>query len=206
MCYHIIPMVNPDGVTISQTGTLSAQQQAIYQHDKEKGYTTLDEAEYAAAWKANGVGTDLNRNFPTGWESVTARDAASSEKYRGSSAFSATETQVLRDYTLRYAFDVTISYHTSGSVIYYEYGSNETVNQESQSLAEAVKKVTGYSLEGSRNVEGAGYKDWAIDSLKIPSLTIEIGCEGTPLAQRELYSIFVRNRSVLPEVARWVQD
>lgn len=205
LCYHIIPMVNPDGVTISQTGTLSAQQQAIYQHDKEKGYTTLDEAEYAAAWKANGVGTDLNRNFPTAWESVTARDAASSEKYRGSSAFSAAETQGLRDYTLRYAFDVTISYHTSGSVIYYEYGSNVTVNQESQSLAEAVKKVTGYSLEGSSNVEGAGYKDWAIDSLKIPSLTIEVGCEGTPLAQRELYSIFVRNRSVFPEVARWLQ-
>ena len=146
-----------------------------------------------------------NQNFPTGRENVTVRDAASSEKYRGSSAFSAAETQGLRDYTLQYAFDATISYHTSGSVIYYEYGSNETVNQESQSLAEAVKKVTGYSLEGSSNVEGAGYKDWAIDSLKIPSLTIAVGCEGAPLAQRELYSIFARNRSVFPEVARWLQ-
>ena len=205
MCYHIIPMVNPDGVTISQTGTLSAQQESIYQQDKEKGYTTLDKAAYAALWKANALGTDLNRNFPAGWESITARDTASSEKYRGSSVFSAAESQCLRDYTLRYAFDATISYHANGSLIYYEYGSDESVNKESQNLAEAVEDVTGYPLEESSSVDGAGYKDWAIDYLGIPSLTIEVGCEDTPLAQRELYSIFVRNRSVMPEVARWLQ-
>lgn len=206
VCYHIIPMVNPDGVTISQTGTLTPQQESIYQNDKENGYTSLSKSEYATVWKANGLGTDLNRNFPSGWESVTARDAASSEKYRGTNPFSAVETQYLRDYTLKYAFDATISYHASGSLIYYEYGSNESQNAASKSLAEAVKMVTGYPLEGSGSVDGAGYKDWVIDVLEIPSLTIEIGCEGTPLAQRELYSIFVRNRSVLPEVARWVQD
>lgn len=205
VCYHIIPMVNPDGVTISQTGTLSEQQEAIYQQDKEKGYTSLGRADYAAAWKANALGTDLNRNFPAGWENITVREAASSEKYRGGCAFSAVETQCLRDYTLRYAFDATISYHASGSLIYYEYGTNESVNQESQNLAETVKKVTGYPLEDSSSVDGAGYKDWTIDFLGIPSLTIEVGCEDTPLAQRELYSIFVRNRTVFPEVARWLQ-
>lgn len=206
VCYHIIPMVNPDGVTISQTGTLTPQQESIYQNDKKNGYTSLSKSEYAAVWKANGLGTDLNRNFPSGWESITARAVASSEKYRGTNPFSAVETQYLRDYTLKYAFDATISYHTSGSLIYYEYGSNESAIAASKSLAEAVKMITGYPLERSGSVDGAGYKDWAIDALEIPSLTIEIGCEGTPLAQRELYSIFVRNRSVLPEVARWVQD
>lgn len=206
VCYHIIPMLNPDGVTISQTATLTPQQESIYQKDKEKGYTSLSQSEYATAWKANGLGTDLNRNFPSGWESITARDAASSEKYRGTSPFSAAETECLRDYTLKYAFDATISYHASGSLIYYEYGSNESMNAASKKLAEAIKTATGYPLEGSGSVDGAGYKDWAIDALKIPSLTIEVGCDGTPLAQRELYSIFVRNRSVLPEIARWVQS
>ncbi len=203
VCYHIIPMVNPDGVTISQTGVLTPQQKVIYQNDKEKGYTSLEESQYAAAWKANGLGTDLNRNFPSGWESVTARAAASSEKYRGENPFSAVEAQNLRDYTLKYAFDATISYHTSGSILYYEYGSNESVNASSKTLAEAVQTVTGYPLQGSGGVDGAGFKDWAIDALLIPSLTIEIGCEGSPLAERELYSIFARNRSVFPEVARW---
>lgn len=206
VCYHIIPMLNPDGVTISQTATLTPQQESIYQKDNEKGYTSLSQSEYATAWKANGLGTDLNRNFPSGWESITARDAASSEKYRGTSPFSAAETECLRDYTLKYAFDATISYHASGSLIYYEYGSNESINAASEKLGEAIKTATGYPLEGSSSVDGAGYKDWAIDALKIPSLTIEVGCDGTPLAQRELYSIFVRNRSVLPEIARWVQS
>lgn len=206
VCYHIIPMINPDGATISQTGILTAQQESIYQNDKANGYTSLSKPEYANAWKANGLGTDLNRNFPSGWEGITARTAASSEKYRGEKPFSAAETQYLRDYTLKYAFDATFSYHASGSLIYYEYGLNESTNNSSKSLAEAVKMVTGYPLEGSSAVDGAGYKDWTIDALEIPSLTIEIGCESTPLAKRELYSIFVRNRSVLPEVARWVQD
>lgn len=206
VCYHIIPMVNPDGVTVSQTGALTPQQKAIYQNDKEKGYTSLDECEYAATWKANGLGTDLNRNFPSGWESVTARAAASSEKYRGANPFSAVETQNLRDYTLKYAFDATVSYHTSGSLLYYEYGSNESVNASSRTLAEAVQAVTGYHLQGSGSVDGAGYKDWAMEELQIPSLTIEIGCEGSPLAHRELYSIFARNRTIFPEVARWVQE
>ena len=51
----------------------------------------------------------------------------------------------------------------------------------------------------------AGYKDWVIDTLEIPSLTIEIGCEEAALAEREIYSIFVRNYRVLPAAARWVQ-
>lgn len=205
VCYHIIPMINPDGVTISQTGIFTEQQESIYQRDKEQGYTNLSKAEYAAVWKANGLGTDLNRNFPAGWESITARNEASSEKYRGTSPFSTAETQCLRDYTLKYAFDVTISYHASGSLIYYEYGNNKAVNEESHNLAEAVCMVTGYPLTGSSGVDGAGFKDWVIDSLGIPSLTIEVGCQDAPLAQRELYSIFIRNRSVLPEVARWLQ-
>lgn len=41
--------------------------------------------------------------------------------------------------------------------------------------------------------------------LKIPSLTIEVGCGDSPLALRELYSVFARNLSLLPTIARWVQ-
>ena len=205
VCYHIVPMSNPDGVTISQTKTLNDEQQAIYRRDKEKGYTSLGMAQYAAEWKANALGTDLNRNFPSGWEYVTARNAPSTKNYRGTEPFSAAEAKCLRDYTAGNDFDVTISLHTSGSLIYYEYGKDKTANARSKSLAEAVKKVNGYPLEGSSGIDGAGYKDWAIDVLKIPSLTIEVGCGDSPLALRELYSVFARNLSLLPAIARWVQ-
>ena len=61
------------------------------------------------------------------------------------------------------------------------------------------------SYHATGSVDGAGYKDWAIDTLEIPSLTIEVGCQEAALAEREIYSIFVRNYRVLPDIARWLQ-
>ena len=205
VCWHIIPMSNPDGVVISQTGVLNDLQHEIYLSDKENGYTSKSESSYATLWKANGEGIDINRNFPAGWELVGDRYGPSSQQYRGSKPFSAAESIALRDYTLKYAFDVTISYHATGSLIYYSYGDKEPVNTESRSLAKAVREISGYDLASSSGVDGAGYKDWVMEELGIPSVTVEIGCEEAALAEREIYSIFVRNYRVLPAIARWLQ-
>ncbi len=205
VCYHIIPMSNPDGVIISQTGVLTEAQRQIYLSDKAKGYTSKSENSYAELWKANGEGIDINRNFPAGWESIDDRTAPTSQQYQGETPFSCAEAVALRDYTLRYAFDATISYHATGSLIYYEYGDNEPANSESKSLAKAVREISGYDLAGSNGIDGAGYKDWVIEELGIPSLTVEIGCEEAALAEREIYSIFVRNYRILPALARWLQ-
>ena len=205
VCYHIIPMSNPDGVAVSQSGTLDEVQQAIYERDRELGFTAADEREYATSWKANGLGVDINRNFPSGWERLDDRTEPSAQRYQGEEPFSSAEARALRDYTLRYSFDVTISFHATGSVIYAEYGDKQPVNSNSGSLALAVKEVTGYSIEGSNGLDGAGYKDWAIDALEIPSLTIEVGCQEAALAEREIYSIFARNYRLLPAIARWLQ-
>ena len=205
VCYHIIPMTNPDGVKISQTGKLPDSLLSVYQYDLENGFTTLGKSEYAKFWKANGLGIDLNRNFPAGWENITDRSGPSSRNFKGTEPFDAVETQMLRDYTLRYDFDVTISYHAMGCVIYYDYGDNKQVNAQSKSLAQSVSSATGYLMIASNGGSHAGYKDWAIDTMQIPSLTIEIGCEDTPLAKKELYSLFIRNRDVLPTIAKWLK-
>lgn len=205
ICWHMIPMTNPDGVTVSQMGELSEAQRAIFERDTAQGYTSDTEAAYARSWKANGTGTDINRNFPAGWEELDDRTEASAQEYPGEAPFSTAEARALRDYTLRYEFDATISYHATGSLIYYEYGSDREVNNASKDLALAAEKVTGYTLESSDDVTGAGYKDWAMDALGIPSLTIEVGCEKAPLDERELGSIFARNYRVLPAIARWLQ-
>ncbi|MBR5252396.1 MAG: peptidase, partial [Clostridia bacterium] len=65
--------------------------------------------------------------------------------------------------------------------------------------------VTGYLRVGGSGVVGGGYKDWAIDALEIPSLTIEVGSGDSPLEENELYSIFDRNYMVLPAVAKWLE-
>ena len=206
VCWHIIPMVNPDGVAVSQSGKLSSRQQEIYRWDLDERYTRLEEAQYAAAWKANGLGVDLNRNFPSGWEPIDGPQQPSSQRYKGDEPFCAAESRALGEYTLAYDFDVTISYHSSGSVIYYEFGNRQPANAMSESLSKAVAAVTGYEMKGSDTVEGGGYKDWAIDALGVPSLTIEVGCGDSPLVMREVYSIFVRNLQVLPAIAQWLQS
>ena len=205
VCYHIIPMMNPDGVTISQTGKLSDAQSDIYIKDKNSGFTSASKTNYAKDWKANGLGIDLNRNFDAGWEENDDRTAPSSQNYRGQVPFSAAETSALRDYTLSYDFDATISYHSSGDLIYYAYGNKKAVNNASKSLAKAVKAVSGYPLRDNSEGSSGGYKDWAMDVLEIPSLTIEIGRSDSPLAMREIYSVFVRNIRVLPTIAQWLQ-
>lgn len=205
ICWHFIPMVNPDGVRISQTGLLTDAQREIYKNDLKAGYTTLSEEEYARSWKANALGEDINRNFPAGWEFIDDRTGPSSARWQGAAPFSAAEAAALRDYTLAYDFDVTISIHSSGSIIYYEYGSRQPANELSEDLGNGVGTVAGYPLEGCHSVDGAGYKDWAIDSLGIPSLTIEIGCGESALEERELYSIFMRTYRLPGIIARWLQ-
>ena len=205
VCYHIIPMMNPDGVAISQTGILNGTQNAIYLRDKKNGLATQNKAEYIKTWKANGLGVDLNRNFPPGWETIDDRTEPSSQNFKGTKPFSAAETIALRDYTYQYDFDTTISYHSSGSVIYYSYGEKKGVNAASKSLGKAVLAVSGYPLKDIAGDSEAGYKDWVMDELEIPSLTIEIGCGNSPLAMREIYSVFVRNIKVLPTIAQWLQ-
>ncbi len=205
VCYHIIPMSNPDGVCISQSGTLDAVQAKIYETDLIAGYTTSEPATYAQQWKANAMGIDLNRNFESGWEISLDRPDPSSEKHRGSEAFSAAESSALRDYTLQYDFDATVSVHSHGSVIYYQYGNKQPVNDLSYSLALAAQEVTGYTPISYDGTTGAGYKDWAMDALGIPSLTLEIGCYNTPLAQRDIYNTFARCEGLFPAINQWLQ-
>ena len=206
VCFHLIPMVNPDGVEISQTGVLTEAQKTIYKRDLRLAYTYLSAKQYAAQWKANAKGVDLNRNFDAGWKEYDGREDPSSERYKGEKAFSAAEAEALRQYTLKYEFDATVSYHASGSIIYSTCGKNKTVNKLSDQLARDIGFVTGYPLISSLYVDRAGYKDWAGDVLGIPSITIEIGCELAPLQSREIESIFNRNRSVFCELARWVTN
>ena len=205
ICYHIIPMANPDGVTISQTQVLNDGQREIYLTDKENGFTELYEGVYASRWKANALGVDINRNFPSGWDIIDHREGPSSELYQGDAPFSSAEAAALRDYTLQYPFGATVNYHATGSIIYYEYGDKQPVNSQSKSLARAVSGVSGYNLVNSTGIDGAGYKDWVMDELGIPSVTVEIGSGIAPLGRDETYATFVRNINVLPAIARWLQ-
>ena len=204
VCYHIIPMSNPDGVILSQTQVLNDNQMQIYLRDLAYGYVSLGQSEYARQWKANALGVDLNRNFPAGWENKAEHPEPSISRYRGESPLCAAESKALADYTLSRQFDTTFSFHSHGSVLYYAYGSKQPVNDLSYSLALAVQKQTGYTPVGYDGTTGAGYKDWVMDALGIPSLTVEIGSTQTPLEHRDMFNTFARFEGLLPVISSWL--
>ena len=179
---HFIPLVNPDGVKIA---------------------TTIN-----PTYKANGRGVDLNVNFDAMWgQGQTNTTIKGDCNYIGEHPFSEPESIALRDFTLKIKPNATVSYHSKGEEIYYEFHQSERDKLRDYSLAKAVRKVTGYKIKSTPNSCG-GYKDWCVQKLKIPSLTIEVGCDllSHPIGEENLDSIYLKNQKVIETVIKWTKN
>ena len=64
-------------------------------------------------------------------------------------------------------------------------------------MAKEVSFVTGYPLVTATSSAG-GYKDWCIEKLEIPSLTIEVGGDelSHPIGKEHLDKIYEKNKKV----------
>lgn len=200
---HIIPMVNPDGISISQYGLDGLQSESLRTQVTE--IAALDGAaadeNYLTHWKANANGVDLNRNFDAQWESYVGVQHPSSDHYKGTSIGCEAESAALISLTQEMKFVRTISYHTQGNVIYWNYAQSGELLDQTMRLAQRISDVTGYPLDGNyEEIDAAGYKDWAISKMQIPSLTIEVGAETSPVPAVQFFDIWERNRCVLEEI------
>lgn len=206
MRYHFIPVSNPDGLEISRTGTLGQAQREIYLSELAAGLTDLTEAEYARQWKSNAAGVDLNRNFDAGWEQL-GDSAPSSEGCKGAAPEDQPESRALAEYTRQLMPDATVSYHSSGSLVYAEYAlAPQEVNAASRSLAEALGAAAGYPLEDTEELDAGGYKDWAASALGIPSVTVELGYGDDPQRLAACAVIRVRNVAAPYVIADWLRS
>ncbi|MGI6069497.1 MAG: M14 family zinc carboxypeptidase [Blautia sp.] len=201
VCFHLLPMINPDGVRISQRECLPAPLIPLYLECQEAARPSP--RQYARRWKANGQGVDLNRNFPARWEYLNSPPRPSDQEYKGPYPLSAAETRALASYTLSYPFCATVSYHESGSEIYYKYGTREDIIESSRLIAEKISSVTGYPIITGRSLAAGGYKDWAMETLGIPSVTIEIGSGPSPLDPREFETVLNQNWPVPSALLEW---
>lgn len=197
---HIVPMSNPDGVSISQYGMDGVKKSStrqtlyhIYELDK-----AVELGPYLKKWKSNAQGIDINRNFDAKWDLYDDHlGHPSADHYKGEAVGCTKEAQALIQLTEQYAFDRTISYYVQGEVIYWYFAQEGPLLQESIDFAQEIAAVTGYSLdENYEKLDPAGYKDWAIDKKKIPSLTIEVGTGAVPLDQSQLSKIWNENQNV----------
>lgn len=200
---YVMPMVNPDGVSISQMGLEGIRTDSVMENVKWIAELDGQEAagEYLTRWKANGNGVDLNRNFDALWE--TYSDPAghpSSDHYKGTEPGSEPESAAMISLTESESFERTISYHTQGSVIYWYFGQDGELLERTRAFAERISFLTGYALDDDvQALDPAGYKDWAISRKQIPSLTIEVGREYSPVPWEQLEEIWNRNQYVWEE-------
>ncbi len=150
-------------------------------------------------YKANARRVDLNVNFDARWGGGERNvREKSNANYIGEFPFSESETRALRNFTLLVKPDMTVSYHSKGEEIYWEFFQGQKERERDFNIAQAVSAATGYPLK-SAGVSCGGYKDWCIEKLGIPALTIEVGSDNLthPIGKEFAEEIFIKNRDVV---------
>ncbi len=208
---HFVPMVNPDGISISQFGIdgirseeLRQQIRQCYENDLAQGRTSAAFDRYLIYWKANGRGVDLNQNFPANWHLVGSCPNPSYASYKGTEPLSEPESWALANLAASRKWSATVSYHSMGNIIYWDYQGNR-VTEESRELTSLIQASTGYRPAGSSG--NGGFKDWTqIKDDPIPGVTIETGSVACPLPVSQYVDIWSRNKMVWALVAKYAME
>ena len=198
--FWLVPLLNPDGALLSQKGLASVKGKL----DKERLVSLNGESKDFSLWKANGRGVDLNVNFDARWGTGTKNVlSAGAENYIGKKPFSEPETRALKNFTEKINPDYTVSYHTKGEEIYWYFYQSMRTCPRDKALAMALSESTGYPLAYAKGSAG-GYKDWCIQTLKIPSFTIEAGDDNFchPLGEEALEDILEKNANALYDLSK----
>ncbi|XP_073843658.1 carboxypeptidase B1 [Musca autumnalis] len=171
----ILPVVNPDGYEYTHTSS------RMWRKTRQPASSTC-------------VGTDANRNFDFHWGEVGASSLSCSDTFKGKTAFSEPETQLLRDLMLsltgRAKFYLTL--HSYGNYLLYPWGYTSALpdnvkdlDEVAQAGAAAIRSSTGtrYSVGSSTNVlyaAAGGSDDYALAKANIPiAICMELPAGGS---------------------------
>ncbi len=192
---YFVFLVNPDGAELVLDGLDSVGCDITKQYLTYANGGSTDFSQY----KANINLVDLNTNFNALWGTGSQNVfCPATEDFVGFYPESEREVQALINFTLKTRPSLTISYHTKGDVIYYGFEGESAENiARDRTIGEALSELTGYSLIFTENSSG-GYKDWCIDTLKIPAYTFEVGSNDLshPIGEESLPEIFEKNKEV----------
>ena len=209
VCFHFVPMANPDGVSISQFGEAGVKN-AKFREIMQNGFAMdtatgraggADYATYLTRWKSNAAGVDINHNFDANWGEIIDAGYGRAVGYKGANPLSEPESKALANLSYSNKFDATLSYHSTGSILYWDTANNRSA-QTSYEIASLVHDISGYSIVGS--VGHGGYKDWMQKISTVPSLTVEMGTSVCPVNFAEYPEIWQRTKAIPGIIAEYV--
>ncbi len=192
---YVIPMVNPDGVTISQCGISAIQNEIL-----RVNLYQMKGASNPARWKANAAGVDINRNFMTGWGSKRCVKDPASEFYEGSFPFSEPETMAVATAFTQRKFDIAVSYHSMEGAVYWDIGQSGELLDKTAALAIEVSQITGYSFGEKSTINGLDY-NWMMIEQNTPTVLIETGTVTCPLPYSQWQEMWNRNKNLIKNLA-----
>jgi carboxypeptidase T len=173
---YIVFMVNPDGV----------------EWDVATGSYRMWRKNRQPNSGSSAVGTDLNRNWSWQWGCCGGSSGTfSSETYRGASAFSAPETQRVRDFVNSRVvggaqqIKAHIDFHTYSELVLWPYGYTTantapglTADDQAMlsTLGNQMAATNGFTPEQASDlyIADGTINDWAWGVHKIPSYTFEM--------------------------------
>ena len=152
-------------------------------------------------WRKNrrvfpgGVGVDLNRNYPQGWDNACGGSTSvTSDTYRGPVAASEPETQLMIALCLERRFSRIVDFHSFGSETLWSYACpSHPFDDFLQEEAAALSTAAGYSGdERPPSADGESY-EWQLAQTGAHAFLMETHTEFQPdfaSAQAEAAQVF----------------
>lgn len=200
ICLYILPMDNPDGVTISQYGASGIRNAKLRKKIQKIGHFNT--------WKNNARGVNINNNFPAGFSADKKKDKKKGKKrkpdattYTGKKAASEKETKALISFIKRISPKTVLNLHSTGSILYWDFDVSSPLHEKQYRLASEIKKRNHYRMmpKSSSTEEHGGFADWLVYEKKIVSVTVETGTVPCPLPHSQYKKIYKRNKKMF----RW---
>lgn len=191
VCLYILPMDNPDGVTISQHGYEAIRNKKLQKKIQKIGHTDT--------WKNNARGVNINNNFDCGFKKSKKAKKGDWVFYSGKKAESERETKALVKFVNRTKPQAVLNLHSTGSIIYWDFAVGGALHEKLENLAKKVKSFNHYRLmpRNSSTSKGGGFADWLVYEKQIPSITVETGSVPCPLPRSQYKSVEKKNEEML---------
>lgn len=196
VCVRIVPMTNPDGVTIAQKGINGIRNKKL-----RKKLKKMRGIGNPSRWKANARGVDLNRQFDYRFKkNKSLSKYACYAGYGGPRPASENESKALLYVVNTYKPKAVVNYHAMGNVIFHNYAGNKATKKKVVKLTSKIRSITGYSYISTS--QSPGFANYLIKKKNIPSTTVEIGTNTTPVPISQFPTVWRQNKNVMAAVAQ----